>query len=60
MCSTYASVAAAVGKNSYRSDLNNDAVQRSSALKNSQRTKKDRAPAKPRGKKAQAAAAAEA
>lgn len=60
MCSTYANVAAAVGKNSYRSDLNNDAVQRSSALKQSQRPKKNRPTQKPRGKKAQAAAAAEA
>lgn len=58
MCRTYASVAAAVGKNSYRSDLNNDAIQRSSALKNSQRPKKNRPVAKPRGKKAQAAAEA--
>lgn len=49
---TYASVAAAVGKNSYRSDLNKDAVSRASALKDSQRVKKDTPAKKPRGSKA--------
>jgi large subunit ribosomal protein L28e len=49
---TYASVASAVGKNSYRSDLNQNAVQRASAVKDSQRTKKDTPARKPRGAKA--------
>ena len=53
---TYASVASAVGKNSYRSDLNDSAVQRASALKQSQRPKKDTPAKKPRGAKAKKAA----
>ncbi|KAK5065054.1 hypothetical protein LTR84_000889 [Exophiala bonariae] len=49
---TYASVAGAVGKGSYRSDLNKDAVARASALKKSQQPKKDAPEKKSRGKKA--------
>lgn len=48
----YKNVADAVGKGSYRGDLNKDAVARASALKNSQRPKKDAPAKKSRGKKA--------
>lgn len=48
----YKSVADAVGKKSYRGDLNKDAVARASALKDSQRVKKDTPERKPRGAKA--------
>lgn len=47
----YKSVADAVGKRSYRSDLNKDAVARASAIKDSQRVKKDTPERKPRGVK---------
>ncbi|KIW27034.1 uncharacterized protein PV07_06815 [Cladophialophora immunda] len=47
----YKNVADAVGKRSYRGDLNRDAVARASALKDSQRTKKDTPEKKPRGLK---------
>ena len=43
-------------KKGYRSDLRAEAVARASAVKYSQRERKERAPAKPRGKKAQKAA----
>merc|ERR1712000_469094 len=49
---TYSNISNSVGKNSYRSDLNLHAVQRSSALKDSQRPKKDAPAKKPRGYKA--------
>ncbi len=45
-----------VGKNSYRSDLNQDAVARASAIKYSQKPKKDTPEKKPRGLKARKAA----
>ncbi|OAP56989.1 hypothetical protein AYL99_09101 [Fonsecaea erecta] len=45
----YKSVADAVGKRSYRGDLNRDAVARASALKDSQRPKKETPEKKPRG-----------
>ena len=48
----YKNVADAVGKKSYRGDLNNAAVARASAIKNSQRPKKDTPEKKPRGGKA--------
>ncbi|KIX10483.1 uncharacterized protein Z518_01566 [Rhinocladiella mackenziei CBS 650.93] len=47
----YKNVADAVGKNSYRGDLNRDAVARASAIKDSQRAKKDLPEKKPRGLK---------
>jgi len=48
----YKSVADSVGKKSYRSDLNKDAVARASAIKDSQRVKKDSPAKKARGAKA--------
>ncbi|EXJ62718.1 ribosomal protein L28e [Cladophialophora yegresii CBS 114405] len=45
----YKNVADAVGKNSYRGDLNSYAVARASAIKDSQRSKKDTPEKKPRG-----------
>jgi len=48
----YKNVADAVGKKSYRGDLNTHAVARASAIKNSQRPKKDTPEKKPRGTKA--------
>ncbi|KEF61597.1 ribosomal protein L28e [Exophiala aquamarina CBS 119918] len=48
----YKSVADAVGKRSYRGDLNKDAVARASAIRDSQRVKKDTPARKPRGAKA--------
>ncbi|KAJ9612319.1 hypothetical protein H2200_003916 [Cladophialophora chaetospira] len=48
----YKNVADAVGKNSYRGDLNKHAVARASAIKDSQREKKDAPERKPRGAKA--------
>ncbi|KIX98024.1 uncharacterized protein Z520_06103 [Fonsecaea multimorphosa CBS 102226] len=47
----YKNVADAIGKRSYRGDLNRDAVARASALKDSQRPKKDTPEKKPRGLK---------
>ncbi len=47
----YKNIADAVGKKSYRGDLNQDAVARASAIKNSQRPKKDVPEKKPRGLK---------
>ena len=44
-------MADAVGKNSYRSDLNKHAVARASAIKDSQRPKKETPEKKPRGVK---------
>lgn len=52
---TYKTIADGVGKNSYRGDLNKTAVQRASAILDSQRPKKDTPERKPRGKKAQQA-----
>lgn len=49
MFRTYKTIADSVGKKSYRGDLNRDAVSRASALKDSQRTKKDAPEKKPRG-----------
>ncbi|KIV91068.1 hypothetical protein PV10_05653 [Exophiala mesophila] len=51
----YKNIADAVGKNSYRSDLNKSAVARASAIKDSQRVKKDTPASKPRGAKARKA-----
>jgi large subunit ribosomal protein L28e len=51
-CRIYKSVADHTGKNSYRSDLNRDAVARASAIKYSQKPKKDAPEKKPRGAKA--------
>lgn len=51
-CRIYKSVANSVGKSSYRSDLNQHAVARASALKLSQKEKKDTPQKKPRGRKA--------
>ena len=48
----YKGVANMVGKNSYRSDINQDAVARASAIKNSQKPKRDVPAKKPRGVKA--------
>ena len=48
----YKNVADAVGKKSYRGDLNNHAVARASALKKAQQPKKDTPERKPRGTKA--------
>jgi large subunit ribosomal protein L28e len=48
----YKSVADSVGKKSYRGDLNKDAVARASAIKDSQRVKKDTPAKKARGAKA--------
>ncbi|KIW96978.1 uncharacterized protein Z519_02369 [Cladophialophora bantiana CBS 173.52] len=45
----YKNVADAVGKRSYRGDLNKDAVARASAIRDSQRPKKDLPAKKPRG-----------
>jgi large subunit ribosomal protein L28e len=53
----YKSVADAVGKKSYRGDLNSHAIARASAIKNSQRPKKDTPEKKPRGAKASKAEA---
>lgn len=53
----YKSVANAVGKNSYRADLNKDAVARASAIRDSQRAKKDAPTKKSRGKAAKKAEA---
>ncbi|KAL2428847.1 hypothetical protein ABEF95_008598 [Exophiala dermatitidis] len=47
----YKNIADAVGKNSYRADLNRDAIARASAIKDSQRVKKDVPEKKPRGLK---------
>ncbi|OCT50790.1 putative 60S ribosomal protein L28e [Cladophialophora carrionii] len=47
----YKNVADAVGKNSYRGDLNSYAVARASAIRDSQRVKKDTPEKKPRGLK---------
>ncbi|RMZ83803.1 hypothetical protein DV738_g1006, partial [Chaetothyriales sp. CBS 135597] len=55
--STYKSIADAVGKRSYRPDLNQAAVSRASALKDAQRVKKDTPAKKPRGVKAKATSA---
>ncbi|RMZ87793.1 hypothetical protein DV736_g4977, partial [Chaetothyriales sp. CBS 134916] len=55
--STYKSIVDAVGKNSYRSDLNQDAVSRASALKDAHRVKKDSPAKNPRGVKAKEASA---
>lgn len=52
---TYKAIADAVGKNSYRGDLNQTAVARASALLDSQRAKADAPASKPRGNKARAA-----
>jgi large subunit ribosomal protein L28e len=49
---TYKAVADHVGKRSYRADLNRDAVARASAIKDSQRPKKDAPEKKVRGSKA--------
>ncbi|KAJ9664410.1 hypothetical protein H2198_000339 [Neophaeococcomyces mojaviensis] len=49
----YKSVADAVGKNNYRSDLNKTAVARASAILDSQTSKRDTPEKKPRGVKAQ-------
>ncbi|KKY21090.1 putative 60s ribosomal protein l28 [Phaeomoniella chlamydospora] len=49
----YKGVATHVGKNGYRSDLLSDAVQRTSAIRWSQKEKKEKAASKPRGAKAQ-------
>jgi large subunit ribosomal protein L28e len=48
----YKGVADHAGKNSYRADLNRDAIARASAIKYSQRPKKDARERKPRGAKA--------
>jgi large subunit ribosomal protein L28e len=48
----YKNIADSVGKKSYRGDLNEVAVARASAIKNSQRPKKDTPEKKPRGVKA--------
>jgi len=48
----YKNIADTVGKNSYRGDLNNDAVKRASALRQAQKSKKDTPPSKTRGSKA--------
>ncbi|KAI1618023.1 ribosomal protein L28e [Exophiala viscosa] len=48
----YKNIADSVGKKSYRGDLNQSAVSRASALKDSQRTKKDTPEKKARGSKA--------
>jgi len=48
----YKNIADAVGKKSYRGDLNVDAVARASAIKDSQREKKETPEKKPRGLKA--------
>jgi len=55
----YKAVASHVGKKEYRSDLNQHAVARASALKLSQKEKKDLPAKKPRGRKAKAAQEAE-
>jgi large subunit ribosomal protein L28e len=55
----YKGVANQVGKNSYRSDLNQHAVARASAIQLSQKEKKDTPQKKPRGRKAKAAQEAE-
>jgi large subunit ribosomal protein L28e len=49
---TYKTIADAVGKKGYRGDLNRDAISRASALKDSQRSKRERPAGKPRGVKA--------
>ncbi|RPA83824.1 ribosomal protein L28e [Ascobolus immersus RN42] len=49
---TYAGIVNSTAKKYYRPDLRKAAVARASAIKLSQRAKKDKAPAKPRGKKA--------
>jgi large subunit ribosomal protein L28e len=48
----YKGVADHAGKNSYRADLNRDAIARASAIKYSQKPKKDAPEKKPRGAKA--------
>jgi large subunit ribosomal protein L28e len=55
----YKAVANHVGKNSYRSDLNQAAVARASAIKLSQKEKKETSQKKPRGRKAKAMQEAE-
>jgi len=54
----YKNIADAVGKRSYRSDINQDAIARASAIKNSQRVKKEVPAKKARGSKAIKAAVA--
>ena len=55
----YKAVASQVGKSSYRSDLNQHAVARVSAINYSHKEKKDRPEKKPRGSKAKAKEEAE-
>ena len=50
----YKGVANQVGKNSYRSDLNQHAVARASAIRLSQKEKKDTPQTKQRGRRAKA------
>jgi len=52
----YKAVADHVGKKSYRSDLNQHAVARASAIKLSQKEKKETPQQKPRGRRAKLAA----
>lgn len=52
----YKGVAAATAKNGYRGDIREDAVARVSAIRRSQRAKKDAPAQKLRGKKAKKAA----
>lgn len=50
-CRIYKAIADSVGKNNYRSDLNQAAVARASHILDSQRPKKDAPEKKPRGLK---------
>jgi len=49
---TYRTVVNSTAKKGYRPDLRQAAVARTSAIHDSQRTKKEKEPSKPRGKKA--------
>ncbi|KAI9661981.1 MAG: hypothetical protein M1831_002896 [Alyxoria varia] len=54
---TYRGIVSSTAKRGYRSDLRAEAVARASAVRNSQRKKKDYPPKKPRSKKEKEAAA---
>jgi large subunit ribosomal protein L28e len=55
-CRTYKAIANTTAKAGYRPDLRADAVARASAIRQSQRAKKDTPESKPRGAKARKAA----
>jgi large subunit ribosomal protein L28e len=59
LCRAYKGIANHVAKASYRADLNGDAIARASAIRNSQREKKETPEKKLRGAKARKAAVKE-